>query len=584
MKLIWIRYNKYLYNYWRPQVIVIILGFISMALSLINPYLTKFVIDKAYGDKDLRLFLILAIIGGVIFILNGLIGALKSYLSQRISNRVNFEMAKDTFRHLQSLSLNFFNNHSTGEHIYRMEGDVFAVSSFVCDVIPEMLSLFPRLLFILIIVFFLNWKLALFALLLVPTTYIHPYFFGRRFREMTRKLIERYQRIYEKLSEVFSHMRLIKALGKEDFEVKRFEESIAKKLELDLKNSRLFNLSGISSSILNKAVSGIIVLYGGYQVIRGNITLGSLTAMMIYLAQLMALLNSAARLFESIAISSVSCQRLNEIFDTQPQIKEKENALDYRIIQGRIDLRNVFFGYHPGGPGNILQGISFSIPPGSKIALVGPSGCGKTTLISLILRLYDAQEGAILIDGLDIREIKLKTLKEQIGIALQEPFLWNDTVANNILYGAEEATREKVINAAKLAEAHSFIAQLPQQYDTVIGEMACKISEGQKQRLALARALIKKPKILILDEAMSSLDSETEDKITNNMNSALPNSTIIVVSHRLSTVRNSQWVYFLESPSRMEIGTHDELIFRNGRYSELFASQMESEEAEKQKP
>ena len=225
----------------------------------------------------------------------------------------------------------------------------------------------------------------------------------------------------------------------------------------------------------------------------------------------------------------------------------------------------------------IVKGMNFSIKPSSKIALVGPSGCGKTTLLALILRLYEPKEGAILIDDLDIRDMKLKSLKTQIGIALQEPFLWNDTVANNILYGAEGAGREDLVKAAEIAEAHNFVSNLPKQYDSIIGEAACRISEGQKQRIAIARAVIGRPKILMLDEAMCSLDSETEDKIVDNIRREFENSTIIIVSHRLSTVRKMDCVYFLEGPGRMNIGTHDSLLTQNQKYRDLFASQIEKQ-------
>ena len=570
----WSRFNKYLYKYWKLEAIVILLGLVTMPLSLLNPYLTKLVIDNAYTNKNLRLFFILAFIGGSIFVFNGIINSLSGYLSQRINRGVHFDLTKDLFRHIQSLSMNFFNNKSTGEHVYMISSDVGSVSYFVCNTIPEIITLFPRILFIFVIVFYLNWKLALFATLLVPITYIHPYLFGKWLREITRRMIEKTEGIFIGLHEVLSHMHLVKALGKEDYEIRRFQEFLSKEIEFDLKNARLSNISSLSSSILNKVISGIIALYGGYQVIKGTMTLGSLSAVMIYLTQLMGLISSIGNFHETITINSISRQRLAEILDTKPDIQDTDGAVDYRILQGSIEFREVWFGYKKDE--FILRGINFSIEPGSKIALVGPSGCGKTTLLTLILRLYEPKEGAILIDRFDIKDMKLKSLKSQIGIALQEPFLWNDTIANNILYGTEDAGREEIIEAARLAEAHNFTLNLPKQYDSIIGEMACKISEGQKQRIAIARTIIKRPKILMLDETMSSLDSETEDKITDNIRNEFKDSTVLIVSHRLSTVKKMDLVYFLESPSHMQIGTHEELIKRSTKYRELFASQIQN--------
>lgn len=570
----WRRFNKYLYKYWKLQAAVIILRLIVLPLSLLTPYLTKLIIDKAYGNRELRLFFILAVIGGSIFILNGLISSFSSYLSRRINHQVHFDMSCDLFRHLQHLSLSFFNNRSTGEHIYRIDADVRSVSDFVCNTVPQIVELFPRFIFILAIIFYLNWKLALFVILLVPVSYIHPYLFGKWLKEITQKATLKAQGIFKNLQEVFSHIHLIKALGKERYEIERFEGYLTKTMEFELKNTRLSSISSFSSSILNKIISGIIALYGGYQVIKGNLTLGSLTAIMIYLTQLIGLLYSIAAFYQAIIVNSVTRQRLGEILDIKPGIYDSKEAGPYQIQSGRIEFKDISFGYKKDSL--VLDGMSFLIEPASKIALVGPSGCGKTTILSLILRLYEQAKGTVLLDGIDTRKIKLESLKSRIGIALQEPFLWNDTIANNISYGAEQPTYEDVVKFARLAEADNFIMNFPDRYDSVIGEMACKLSEGQKQRLAIARAMIKRPKILILDEAMSSLDSETEDKIVDNIKRKFKDSTIIVVSHRFSTARKMDLVYFLESPSEIKVATHEELVAENPRYVELFASQIEA--------
>ncbi len=567
------RFNKYLYKYWKIQAVVILLGFITMPLSLVNPYLTKLIIDKAYGNKDPKLFLILAIIGGSVFIVNGILNSVSSYLARRIGSRVHFDITKDLFKHLQSLQLSFFNDKSTGEHIFKVSSDVDMVSSFVCNTLPQIIILFPRLLFILFIVFYLNWRLALFALLLIPISYTHFYFFVKWLREITRKMIEKSQDLFSRLYELFSNINLIKAFGKEDYEMKRFEENLLKKIDFDLKNAKLANISSFFSSVSDKVISGFIALYGGYQIIKGTFSLGSYTAVMIYLAQFIGLIKSIGGFYEAIMVSSISRQRIAEIFDTKPQIEDAQDAIDYRILQGKIEFRGSSFSYKKDE--FILQRINFSIEPAAKIALVGRSGCGKTTLLSLLLRLYEPLEGCVLIDSLDIKDIKIKSLKEQIGIALQASLFWNDTIKNNILYAKETAPMDEVIEAAHTAEVSRFISRLPRGYDTVIGEDACNISEGQKQRIAIARAAIRRPKILILDEAMSSLDSETEDKIADNIKREFKDSTVIIVSHRLSTVQKMDLVYFLEDPSNMVIGTHKEILKINKKYRELFASQIE---------
>jgi len=570
------QYNKYLSKQWKSQVIVILLGFVAIPLSLINPYLSKLLIDKAYGDRDLKLFLILAAVGGCVFLLAGLVTYFKSYLSRRVKCRVNHEITKDLFKHLQGFPLSFFKNRSTGEHVYKISNDVSKVSDFTCDSLPQMVTLVPRFLIVLVIVFSLNWKIALLATLLIPISAINPYFFGKLLRETIGSVVEKFEETFKKLHEVFSNVTLVKALGKEDYEIERFEKNLTKRINFELKKVKLLSLCDFSGSILNRIIIGLIALYGGYQVINGVLTLGSLTALMLYLTQLAIVAKSISGFYETFLITSVSSQRLSQILNTETQNEEAQGALDYPLLRGEINFKNISFGYKKNEP--LFHELNFSIKPAAKIALVGSSGCGKTTLLNLILRLYEPEKGSIVIDNQDIRAIKRHSLKSQLGIALQEPFLWNDTVANNIIYGAPEGGKEDLVKAARMAEADRFISNLPKQYDTLLGEGACRLSEGQKQRIALARALIGKPRILLLDEAMSSLDSETEDKIIDNIMVEFNHSTLIMVSHRLSTVKKMGLVYFLETPSKMNVGTHDQLLLENKKYQGLFASQIEKQE------
>jgi ABC-type multidrug transport system fused ATPase/permease subunit len=481
-------------------------------------------------------------------------------------------MAKDVFGHLQRLPFKFFQDSSTGELVYKLSNDVEIASDFICRAAPEVIKIIPRFLFILALLFYLNWKLTLLALILIPASALHPYLFAKRLKEMTRKVVEKSQGLWERLCEVFTHMHLVKALGKEKYEVERFKQAAKGKMDAELKRARLISIGNFSGSVLNKVIGGAIALYGGYQVIKGTMSLGSLSAIMIYFSQLLGLLRSAGSLYESMAAASVSNERLDNIFAVKEEVEDAKNAEHFNIKKGEIKFENVSFGYRRGE--FVLKDLTFCIPQAAKVALVGSSGCGKTTLLSLILRLYDSQRGLVLIDAMDIKKVPFISLKAQIGVALQEPFLFNDTLGNNILYGTEGATREDLIKASKITRIHDFIEALPSKYDSLIGESACKISEGQKQRIALARAIIKRPKILILDEAFSSVDSETEQKIIDNIKKELKDSTLITVTHRLSTVEKMDMVYFLVASSKMEIATHDHLLAHNQRYRELFAGQL----------
>jgi ATP-binding cassette subfamily B protein len=572
----WARFNHYFFKYWKLQAVAVLLGMLVVPLAVANPYITKLIVDKAYAGKNLRLFLVLAILAGGIFLVQALVNALTGYLSRRVSESVAYDMRRNLFGHLQRFDLGFFNEGSTGEHLFVLTSDVSKVSSFVCSVIPQLVTLVPKLVLILGVVFYLNWKLALFALALVPVSYVNPYFFGKLLRDLTRQARTMAKRVFIRVNEVFNHMHLVKALGKEQHEIAEFDKRLAVSLAWELKNIRLSGLSELSNSVVNRTLGGVIALYGGYQVIRGTMTLGSLTAIMIYLGQLMGLLRSLGTLYQQTAVTEASRQRLGEVFDTRPRITDTGRSRPYHIQQGKIELKNVTFGYRKDTP--VLRDVSFVIPPSSAVALVGLSGCGKTTLLSLILRLYEQETGAVLIDDIDTREITIDSLKAQIGVALQEPFLWNDSVAHNIAYGAcTTPGRDDVIRVARLAEAHDFIMRFPRGYESDMGEMARKLSDGQRQRIAVARALIRQPRILILDEALSSIDSLTEDRIIENIKRNFAGTTIITVSHRLSTVRAMERILFVQSPSSVETGTHEELIQRYPAYTELFASQMERE-------
>lgn len=547
----WMYYFKFVLRYWKLYLLSILLGYGSSLLGVVNPYLVKLIVDKAFFNRNLKYFLVIIIIGGLIFFLDALFRCLSRYFSRKINSNVNFDMTRSLFIHLQTLSMNFYNRGSTGEYIYRLTSDIRRLSEFICTVLPQISNVIVRSLLIFMVVLHLDKRLALLSIFLIPITYIHPYLFGRWIRELLRRSINVAQTILKSLGEIFSHIYLIKAMGTEKYEIRRFEKKLKDRLLVELQNIKLLQFSSFSNSIIQRTVTGIIAIYGGYNVIRGNISLGSLSAIMIYLTQLVGLLKSLGSIYQSTLVNAVIRDRLSEIIFRKPEICEQKNALAYRIKTGRIEFRNVYFEYVPNKP--VLKNISFIIEPASKIALIGPSGCGKTTIISLILGLYKPQMGEILIDGLDIDKIKMSIIRPQIGVVLQEPFLWNDTVLNNILYGSEGAGRADAIGSAELVGLHHFILSLPDGYDTVIGESGCMFSEGQKQRVAIARAITRRPKILIFDEALSSIDSEAEATIIANIKAKFVDSTFILVSHRASAIQQMDLIYQLQSPSEFHL-------------------------------
>jgi ATP-binding cassette subfamily B protein len=569
----YIKFYRYLRPFWKKEVVILLLSGIGTGLSLVNPYLAKLIIDRGYGEKNLKLFIALIALGGLIFVLTGALTAFGNYLNRYITLRVNFDLKRKLFRKMVNLPYGFFQNTSTGENLYKLDYDADRAGTFITETPPKAISLVPRLFFIFVIILYLDRKMALFIFALTPFLYLVPFYFTKRLKATFAAWIENSERVFEKLGETLLHMQLIKAFGKEKREERNFVKKIKENTRITLKNTGLKISGSFVNSLANRIILGLIILYGGYQVIKGNMTLGSLSAISIYLAQLSNLQHSLAQLFQEMSLGGLSCRRLERLLDASAESAENKKAKEVIFSEGKIQLKDITFGYEKKK--KVLQGLNLSVPGRTHASLVGPSGCGKTTLINLILRLYKFEKGKIFIDNSDIRDIKSKSLYGQIGLVLQEPYLWNDTIENNIRYGKNNADFAEVAEAAKFACIDNFIAGLPERYNTIIGENACKVSEGEKQRIAIARAIIKKPKILILDEAFSSIDAKIEDRVIDNIKDALSDSTIIIVSHRLSTITKMDLVYFLNRPDKIEIGIHKELLEKNVNYQNYLAHQLE---------
>lgn len=566
----YLKFYRYLLPFWKKEVLLLLLSGTTMLLGLANPYIAKLIIDKAYKDRDLKFFVILIAIGAAIFLLNGIIEGLVNYLNRYMRHRLNFDLNYKVFKKLQRLPYGFFQDSSTGEHLYKINYDIETVTQLILNTLPLVLTQLPRALFILGIVFSLNRKMGLFALALTPFLCLPAYYFIKRRKQGVKEWVEASQGIFKQLQEVFSHIHLVKAFGREGYEIKHYIRTLTERIRISLKYARLEIVALFVNGLINRVILGLITFYGGYQLIKGEITLGTLSAITVYLSQLSGLQGVFTDFFRNMSLGLVSYERLETILSVQSPIPmEDSNAREVVFPKGKIEFNDVIFGYKQGKM--VLDKLSFRIEGGSCIALVGPSGCGKTTIINLILRLYNLTEGMILTDGHDIRNVKSKSLYAQIGVALQEPYLWNDTIENNLRYGNSGVSVEEIAKVTQLACIDELISSLRDGYRTVIGENACRISEGQKQRIAIARAVIKKPKILILDEALSSVDMNTEAKIINNLKDFLKETTLIIVSHRVSAIEKMDLVYFLAGPGEMLIAPHTQLM-GNVVYQEYLAS------------
>lgn len=569
---LFLRFLRLLLPYRAKCVVVFFLSSLVTLLGLVNPYLAKLVIDKAVKNKDLRTFVILLILGGAVFAITGIVNALKQYLEKYIKTRVKLDLNKKVFRQLQDLSFRWFQNKTTGEHIYKISYDIDRVKDFITNVPPRAVTLFPKMLLTFFIIVYLNWKMAFFCLCLTPFLCLNSYYFMKKRKVVWKKLIKNFENIFRALQELFSHIYLIKAFGKQGVETRKCIRKVINNIRVELTSTRLEIFSSFFTVSISKILIGLIVFYGGYLVINDRMTLGSLAAISMYLGQLAGVQQSFIGFFQSSAIGLVSCQRVADILDEKDRIIEDKGARDIIFKRGGIVFDNVSFGYASGRP--VLKDLSFSIEENRHISLVALSGFGKTTLLNLVIRLYNPWQGEILIGGVRIEDVKLGSLRAQIGMVLQESFLFNDTVANNIAYGRRGASLFEVTEAARLSLVDKFLTELPDGYNTVIGENACRISEGQKQKIAIARALIKRPKILIMDEAMSSMDSASEEKILSSIKQELKETTLITVSHRLSTATRADLVYFLKRPDQIIIGPFDELLQKDKEFYDLFKAQI----------
>jgi ATP-binding cassette subfamily B protein len=556
-------YHRYLLPFWKREAFILFLNIITMYLGLVNPYLTKLVIDKAYGNKDLKLFITLIIIGGILFILNNFLSALISYLKITIRTKIKFNLTVKVFSKLQSLPLKYFQDSSSSQNLYRFNYDIETVSSLIADVLPQIIQLLFRTVTVIIIIFFLNWKMALCSVILMPFLYYITAYFNKKMKKKWEESIEISQKVFTLLHDILTHIHLIKAFGKERDERRKYIKILIENIRFTLNLQKYQSVVSNIQSIISKVFLGLILAYGGYQVIKGEIPLGSLIAIGIYINQLSGLQGSFSGLSQQISMSFISCDRLDTILKEETEEKDRK-AIKIKKSKGTVEFKHVSFNY--SDEKTIIKDLSFKIEGGTYAGLAGHSGCGKTTIINLLLKLYRPSEGEITLDGHNINSLEKNSFYENTGVALQNSFLWNDTVENNIKYGKINATEEEIKEAAKVACADEFIETLPEGYKTIIGENACKISEGQRQRISIARSVIRKPSILILDEGLSSVDAETENKIINNIKEFLKDSTVIIISHRLSTMQKVDLIYFFMTPEKIDVGTFEELVRNNVDY------------------
>lgn len=557
--------------------LILLLMLISVGLDMLSPLINgRILFDEVLrpgGRYEGRLVEMILAMAGV-----QLLARIVSILHARINAQMTAEVIRDlkvkVYAAMQSLSLSFFMNKQTGSLMTRVNDDAMHLQYFFHDGLPYFIVNVLRLAGIVGVMVYLNWKLAVLLLVPVPAIVL---FVKRAYPRLWKLFTRRHMRsraLNALVNDTLTGFRVVKAFGQEEAEINRFARRNYDVYDISLQEGRFMAVLFPTMSLLMSLGGYVVWSFGGAQVLQGDLTFGTLWTFMLYLGMLYGPLEFMTHIVDWWTSCMNSAQRIFELLDTKSEVPEAPNPVRMPRIEGDIRLESVVFEYEPNKP--VLHNINLHIKPGEMIGLVGHSGAGKSTIINLISRLYDVTEGAIRIDGVDVRDIAIADLRSQIGIVLQDPYLFQGSIAENIAYGKPDASPEDIIRAAKMANAHDFIINLPDGYDTVIGRRGHNLSGGEKQRIAIARALLHNPRILILDEATASVDTETERKIQEALERLVKGRTTIAIAHRLSTLRNADRLVVLENGRIAEMGTHAELVKAKGVYYRLLQKQREA--------
>ena len=567
-----LRVLGYIRPYWGWAALTFVAASAAAAIELLPPWLLKLVIDDVIGQNQIALLPWL--IGGLLLAYAGknLAASLRIRFNNTLEQQVVYDLRSDVFAALQRLSISYFENRSTGEIMSRINNDVEHVERIFIDGIEALLMSSLTLIGISVILFSLNWKLALLSLLPIPVLIYSASYFTRKVHGFYRMVREGTAELNAYLQDAVSGIREIMGFNREAYEQSRFNQRSKAYSDSNLRVMRLWSMYSPSMIFVGSLGSVIILWYGTREVLRGSMTVGELVAFLGYLALFYVPINQIHSVNHMLQHAVAASERVFEILDATPEVVDRPHVTrPSRKLAGDVMARNVWFQYRPDIP--VLKGINFEVKTGERIALVGPSGAGKSTLMKLLMRFYDVKDGAILLDGQDIRDLPLAYVREQIGLVQQEPFLFNGTVKENIVYGDLLANQAQIEEVARAARAHEFIVDLPEKYDTWIGERGVKLSVGQKQRISIARVLLKDPPIIIFDEATSNIDTETEVKIREALVELTRGRTTFIIAHRLSTLRHVDRIFVLDGGRLIEEGSHETLLARSGVYRTLYDAQ-----------
>ena len=568
-----------LMNYIRPYVkhlaFAIVCIVLAAAANLYVPWIIKDMIDKVLMERDMAMLNLIA--GGIIvvFFFRGIFYYGQSYLVSFVGQRVVIDIREALFEKFQRMPLAYFDRHQTGEIMSFVTNDVQALQNALVDKLIELVTESSVLIGSIVLMFYLDWKLTFITLITVPLVGQAMNIFGKKLKQSGIVIQERLADINSLLQESISAVRVVKSFVRERYEIERFHRQNELNFQAEMKNVQLTSLLTPTVEFLAAITVTFILWIGGYEVVQGDLTAGALVAFLTYAVNLANPVKRISRIYGTVQRAMAAADRVFDVIDMEETIHDKEGAVPLPEIEGRVAVKDVSFSYKEGAPA--LSHVSLEASPGQLVAFVGPSGAGKSTIANLIPRFYEVNEGVIEIDGHDVRDVTLDSLREQIGIVPQETMLFSSSVRENIRYGRLEATDEEIEEAARAANAEEFILQLPQGYETKIGERGLNLSGGQRQRIAIARAILKNPRVLILDEATSALDTESEKIVQAALDKLMVGRTSFAIAHRLSTIFNADCIYVIDGGRIVEQGTHEELLAAGGLYSTLYNIQFRGE-------